>query len=101
MPSKNLRDLQFRPVEEQLRELVEEELRADLRRAWDKFFDEKANRPPVLFWCNTHQRRALCLEDCYQGTHYKGGITLACKIVDLTGLCEIVEDSAAPWTPKR
>jgi hypothetical protein len=54
-----------------------------------------------LFWCNTHQRRALCLKDCYQGNHYKGGITLACKIVDLTGLCEIVEDSAAPWTPAR
>jgi hypothetical protein len=46
-------------------------------------------RPGALFWCNTHQRRALCLKDCYQGNHYKGGITLACKIVDLTGLCEI------------
>jgi hypothetical protein len=54
----------------------------------DRLFND--NR---LFWCNTHQRRAICLSDCYQGNHYKGGITLACKVVDLTGLCEI---SAAP-----
>jgi hypothetical protein len=59
------------------------------------YFDLRAGKwcrefsSPPLFWCNTHRRECLA-DGC---GNWRGGITLACKVVDLTGLCEI---SAAP-----
>lgn len=43
-----------------------------------------------LYWCNTHQRQAKTPHDCYDG--HRGGITMPCRIVDLTGIAEIVDE---------
>lgn len=42
----------------------------------------------VLFWCNTHQRRAIGLSGCDPRL---GGIMMPCQCVELTGIAEIVE----------
>ncbi len=56
---------------------------------------------PILFWCNTHRRKATHIHRKTQrdGRVFEehvcdprlGGIMLSCRCVDLTGIAEITE----------
>lgn len=50
--------------------------------------------PTSLLWCNTHNRRVYSLgEDaCFKAGIYKGGIMIPCQVVELTGICDMVDE---------
>ncbi len=56
------------------------------------------DQPPKLYWCNTHRRRVFDLtgQACEHSGLYRGGIMIACRVVDLTGIAEIVETDDNP-----
>jgi hypothetical protein len=55
------------------------------------FYEWRAKQPPDLLWCNTHERQVYhnCDKACALAG-YEGGIAVPCRVVDLTGLCEVV-----------
>lgn len=48
-----------------------------------------------LWWCNSHSRKATAINEKGEhvcGPEYRGGITLPCMAVELTGIAEIKEE---------
>ena len=55
-------------------------------------FEGEMSSNNKLYWCNTHERKATASRDgkpcCDRNL---AGITMPCRVVDLTGLVEVIE----------
>ena len=52
-----------------------------------------------LWWCNSHGREATHTDPktgARRCDPNKGGVTIPCFVVNLTGLCEIYDDGKGP-----